>query len=97
MRSTARGWIVRLDELVNGIEVLDMSNVYPDMEITSITADSRRVGPGAVFVAIPGAQADGHDFIGAALEGGAALVIQKRPLEPDAIGSYIRVQSPREV
>jgi len=40
-----------------------------------LTADSRRVQPGDVFVAFPGAQADGRDFIAQAMANGAAAVI----------------------
>ncbi len=42
---------------------------------TRLTADSRRVQPGDVFVAFPGAQVDGRDFIAQALEKGAAAVL----------------------
>ena len=42
---------------------------------TRLTADSRRVQPGDVFVAYPGAQADGRDFITPALQKGAAAVL----------------------
>jgi UDP-N-acetylmuramoyl-L-alanyl-D-glutamate--2,6-diaminopimelate ligase len=40
-----------------------------------LVADSRRVRPGDVFVAFPGAQVDGRDFIGQAVARGAAAVI----------------------
>ncbi|MDK9701758.1 MAG: UDP-N-acetylmuramoyl-L-alanyl-D-glutamate--2,6-diaminopimelate ligase [Sulfuritalea sp.] len=40
-----------------------------------LTADSRRVLPGDVFVAFPGAQVDGRDFIAQAVARGAAAVI----------------------
>ena len=40
-----------------------------------LTADSRCVKPGDVFVAFPGAQADGRDFIAQAVANGAAAVI----------------------
>jgi UDP-N-acetylmuramoyl-L-alanyl-D-glutamate--2,6-diaminopimelate ligase len=42
---------------------------------TRLTADSRRVKSGDVFVAFPGAQADGRDFIAQAVANGAAAVI----------------------
>ena len=32
--------------------------------VTGIAFDSRRVRPGMVFVAVPGAHADGHAFVG---------------------------------
>ena len=39
----------------------------PDaVAVTSIEIDSRRCRDGSLFVALPGTQADGHDFIAAA-------------------------------
>jgi UDP-N-acetylmuramoyl-L-alanyl-D-glutamate--2,6-diaminopimelate ligase len=49
------------------------------VEVTGVTHDSREVKPGMLFVAIPGRHADGHDFVPAALEAGAAAVIVERP------------------
>ena len=40
-----------------------------------IAVDSRRVGPGDVFVAVPGASADGAQYIPAAVRAGAAVVV----------------------
>ena len=48
----------------------------PDTEIAAITADSRRVTPGALFVAVQGCSADGHAFIDDALAKGAAAVVE---------------------
>jgi UDP-N-acetylmuramyl-tripeptide synthetase len=42
---------------------------------TRLTADSRRVQPGDVFVALPGAQVDGRNFIPQAVARGAAAVL----------------------
>ena len=44
-----------------------------DKEITGLTYDSRRVSPGMIFVAIPGQNSDGHNFIPSAVERGAVL------------------------
>ncbi len=49
-------------------------------EVTGVTQDSRAVRPGMLFVAVPGRHADGHDFVPAALEAGAAGVIVERAL-----------------
>jgi UDP-N-acetylmuramoyl-L-alanyl-D-glutamate--2,6-diaminopimelate ligase len=43
-----------------------------------LTADSRRVQPGDVFVAFPGAHVDGRDFIAQAVANGAAAVIAEQ-------------------
>ncbi len=45
------------------------------VQATRLALDSRRVQPGDVFLALPGAHADGRDFIADALARGAAAVI----------------------
>jgi UDP-N-acetylmuramoyl-L-alanyl-D-glutamate--2,6-diaminopimelate ligase len=54
-----------------------------DAEVVAVTADSREVAPGSVFVAVRGHAADGHRFIGDALAGGAAAVVAERAPGPD--------------
>ena len=46
-----------------------------DSEITAVTADSRLVVPGALFVAVPGTQQDGAKFIGSARQKGAIAIV----------------------
>ena len=53
----------------------------PDAEVSAVTSDSRRVKPGALFVAVPGARADGADFAPAAVRSGAVAVLAERPLD----------------
>src|SRR5699024_6614728 len=40
--------------------------------------DSRKVTPGALFVALPGERVDGHDYVAAAHEAGAAAALVSR-------------------
>ena len=47
----------------------------PAAEITSITSDSRKACPGALFIAVKGCSADGHSFIEDALAKGASAVV----------------------
>ena len=47
----------------------------------TIVNDSRQVVSGGVFIAIPGWNFDGHDYIGEALERGAAAILHERPLD----------------
>ena len=47
----------------------------PAAEITSITSDSRKACPGALFIAVKGCSADGHAFIEDALAKGASAVV----------------------
>jgi len=46
-----------------------------DTTVTAVTHDSRAVGPGTLFVAIPGEQHDGHDYVDRAIAAGAAGVV----------------------
>ena len=49
-------------------------------EATGVTFDSREVGPGDLFVAMPGTVHDGHKFVDAAFAAGAAGAIVSRPV-----------------
>ncbi len=49
--------------------------------ITALTADSRAVAPGALFVALPGERVDGHDYVVAATTAGAAASLTRYPVE----------------
>ncbi len=48
--------------------------------VRGIAYDSRRVVPGAVFVAVPGVHTDGHAHAADAVARGAAVVIVERPV-----------------
>jgi UDP-N-acetylmuramoyl-tripeptide--D-alanyl-D-alanine ligase len=45
-----------------------------------VVIDSRQAMPGALFAALPGERADGHDFAAAAVAAGAAAVLAARPV-----------------
>jgi len=78
---------VRLSELVK-------RDLAVDPVITTVTADSRKAGPGVLFAALPGAKVDGRDFIPAALAAGAAAVIAAEDT-PDVAVPLIRTSDPR--
>ena len=83
---------MKLNELLHGIDVLE-TNLPQDLEIGSVAYDSRKVTPGALFVAITGFAADGNRFIPMALEKGAlAVVTAKKPQEDIP---YILVENDR--
>jgi UDP-N-acetylmuramoyl-tripeptide--D-alanyl-D-alanine ligase len=56
----------------------------------TVEYDSRKVGPGGLFVAFIGENADGHEFAGAAIAAGAAAVIGTRAVD----GPHILVADP---
>lgn len=51
--------------------------------VSDVVYDSRQVTPGALFAALRGADLDGHDYIGAALERGAGALLVEQPVAGD--------------
>ena len=83
---------MRLEQLLQGLSIRE-THADPNTEITGVCYDSRQCAPGAVFVAISGFAADGHRFIPAALEKGAACIVCERAPEQDC--AYVLVDSTR--
>jgi UDP-N-acetylmuramoyl-L-alanyl-D-glutamate--2,6-diaminopimelate ligase len=69
----------------------------PGVAVTMITADSRKVAPGACFFAVPGTRADGLVFARAAADAGAVAVVGEgeRPSDLPATTAYVRVPDVR--
>src|SRR5438874_10267938 len=67
---------MKLRELLRDVDLRSTRNDL-DVEISAVTADSRLVTPGALFVAIPGLQTDGARFIDQARAKGAAAVVSR--------------------
>ncbi|MBX9932776.1 MAG: UDP-N-acetylmuramoyl-L-alanyl-D-glutamate--2,6-diaminopimelate ligase [Methylobacterium sp.] len=65
--------------------------------VHGITADSRRVVPGGVFVAVPGTVADGRTFANAAFKAGAFAIVGEgeRPADLDSEADWISVPDAR--
>lgn len=83
---------MHLKELASGFQVVPPG---ADPEITSITEDSRRVEPGALFVAIAGTALDGHHYVEEAIErGAAAVVVEHDEALPHGM-PHVRVTSSR--
>lgn len=68
---------MNLLELLRGAGAANV--VAPDIDIQSITDDSRRAGDGSLFVALQGTRADGATYAQQALEKGAAAVLASVP------------------
>lgn len=71
---------MKLDHIIEGMQTIRVQGMT-DIEIPSLTSDSRAVTPGSLFVALSGGEKDGHDFIADALRRGAAAVIAEHDIE----------------
>ncbi len=69
---------MRLHDLLAEIPELDRGGL-PDLEVSGVTADSRQVTAGSVFVAVPGLTVDGSAFLAQAAGSGAALLVGEGP------------------
>jgi len=57
----------------------------PQLQVEAIAIDSRRVTQGALFIALAGLEADGHDYIDAAIANGAIAVFAERNVSDCAV------------
>jgi UDP-N-acetylmuramoyl-L-alanyl-D-glutamate--2,6-diaminopimelate ligase len=64
------------------------------IDVRGVSDDSRAVRPGMLFVAVPGLHVDGHDFVAAAGEGGAAAAIVERPAPEIALPQLVVDRAP---
>ena len=64
-----------------------------EMEINSISYDSRTTQPGALFVALPGEKTDGHNYLYEALEKGAVAIVCQT--HPDVSGPWLTTPDSR--
>ena len=64
-------------------------------DAAAIAFDSRRVEPGAIFVAMKGQHVDGASFAAEASRRGAVLVVSESPARPEAEGWWVQVTDAR--
>jgi len=69
-----------LERLVAALGAVEVVGRAP-AEVRDLAYDARVVTPGALFFAVPGSRADGHDFAAEAVERGAVALVVERPLE----------------
>ncbi|MFA6074717.1 MAG: UDP-N-acetylmuramoyl-L-alanyl-D-glutamate--2,6-diaminopimelate ligase [Negativicutes bacterium] len=62
---------------------------FIDVDINDITFDSRTVEAGTLFVCIPGAKTDGHEYVEKAVAAGASAVIAERAIETTVPVIYV--------
>lgn len=69
-----------LQQLLERLEPIATSGDL-SVSISGITADSRAVKPGFLFVAVKGTQSDGHNYIQSALEKGAVAILTQQAID----------------
>ena len=85
-----------LQNILFGVKLREVIGAT-QQEITGLQIDSRKITPGAAFVAIKGAQSDGNDFIQKAIENGATVIIgEQKPVELNPAITYIIVENAQE-
>lgn len=87
----------RLHDLLRILAPAGPLPALPDIEVRQVTADSRAVRAGGLFVAVRGATVDGHRYIPDALGRGAVAVVGMEPTVAYAGGPvpYIQVDDSR--
>ena len=83
---------MKLIDILKDLPVLE-TNADLNADITDVCYDSRQAGEGCLFVAIAGAETDGHKYIPMARERGAACVVCQHA--PDAAIPYVVVEDSR--
>jgi len=86
---------MQLIELVK--HIVPSNTSVPSVDITGISIDSRDTSSGNLFIAIPGNELDGHDFIQDAIRGGAKAVVTNGREVGEISVPQIKVGNPRRV
>jgi len=81
----------KLSEVLQGVETA-LPAVANSLEIRQVACDSRKVRPGALFLALHGAKADGNKFIQDALKRGAVAIVSEEPAPSRIPGGVVWIQ-----
>ena len=68
---------MRLSELINGIYKKPLPAAYQDLDILTVSCDSREDQKDGLFVALAGVKFNGQDFIRDAVQKGAKVVVKQ--------------------
>lgn len=83
---------MQLHELIESYPLLSRENWRPSVEINFLTADSRKAGPGGLFVACPGFQNDGHRFLDSVLQQGVSAVVTEKSFSGELPNTVISLK-----
>jgi len=86
---------IPLSELLAGVPGVSLDG-DPETIVGGVGLDSRRVRPGELFAALPGASQDGLSYVHDALRAGAAAILAGCPRQPQAEdAAWIHAEDPR--
>lgn len=83
-----------VQELINVISGVSVKGAT-DTVISHITADSREVKQGSLFICLTGAHVNGHDYVQKAVEAGAVAILASEPIDVPAAVSVLTVDDTR--
>jgi UDP-N-acetylmuramoyl-L-alanyl-D-glutamate--2,6-diaminopimelate ligase len=87
--------MAELAQLLKNVDGARLLSARPSLQIREVCDDSRRVGAGDLFVAVPGSKVDGAKFVDDAVAKGAiAIVSESADLEPRLAGRAALVVVP---
>lgn len=86
-----------LEQILRGVEISEIIGIQ-QRKVQDIHIDSRMVNENSLFLAVPGIQADGHDFIKAAIENGSSVIVCERlPENLDNRVTYVVLKDIRKM
>jgi len=85
---------MKLKDLIKGIPTKSIKGSL-ELEVSGISYDSRKAGPGDLFVCIPGTKDDGHKYVKQARERGVVGFLASREVEAEAGQVVVAVEEPR--
>ena len=85
-----------ISEVLQGVRLRkELLGDLGEASVTGLEYDSRRVQPGFLFFAFPGARADGREFAQQAVDKGAIAVVSELPAPQGFLGRWIEVEHGR--
>ena len=86
----------KLDDILYKVRILSIHGER-SVEVNNISADSRKVDKGSMFIAVKGEKFNGHDFINQAVGAGACVVVcEELPANLNDAITYVQVKDAQE-
>lgn len=84
---------MKLSKLIEKCKIIAIHG-DENVEVKSITSDSRLAQKGSLFVAVEGINTDGHDYIGKAIEQDVEVVVYDKPIFEEYFSrvTYVQVE-----